>query len=91
MPLGDLGGRVGRQPDGVAVAGRVRVRSQLEHWPPSTAASQVHPDRLRLRQTCQTSPAASTYAPSSPTGTISRSSREKPSAVPQETQREFSK
>ena len=76
---------------GSSSAGLVRVRSQPEHWPPSTGASQVQPERLRLRHTCQTRPAASTYVPSWPTGTISRSSREKPSAVPQETQTEFSK
>ena len=42
-------------PSRSASAGRVRVRSQAKHCPPSSGASQVQPERLRLRQTCQIS------------------------------------
>ncbi len=74
-----------------STAGRVRVRSHTEHCSPSTRASQVQPERLRLAHTHHTSPLASTYLPLLVTGTIACSSREKPSAVPQDTQTEFSK
>ena len=71
--------------------GRVRVRSQAKHCPPSRAANQVQPERLRLRHTCHTRPAESTYRPVASTGTIARSPRENPRLDLHETHSEFSK
>ena len=79
------------RPTASSSCGRVRVRSQLEHCPPSVSVSQVQPERVRLRHTYHSRPSASTYCPFSSTGTIARSARENPSREPQDTQREFSK
>jgi hypothetical protein len=80
-----------RMPAASSSLGRVRVREQLKHSVPSKRVSQVQADSSRLLHHHQTSPSASTYLPCSSTGTIARSSREKPSRVPQETHVEFSK
>ena len=51
--------------------------------PPSTGASQVQPERLRLAQTHQTSPVGvDVPAALGSTGTIARSAREKPEGGP---------